>query len=254
MILFELKDQVDRKLSPKEVYADFDEKVMEMGWTEAKFLPFSFDISSNGKIIEREAEIPTPLEKKAPTPPATETDNQEASSDIAALVESGSISLGSNQKIVENKIVEKSLEEQIAAGLIELNPDQKVENGAIVQKTTADLIKEDRISLNKPFEYLDGEQIAIRSVADALKQGLIQTKAQAEEGLRLVRESIENDIANLFSTAHELKLTKDYMAWITDGQPAKDKRAVAYQEMQEKIKAVKQNHQATKEGLKKLLK
>ncbi len=252
MILFELKDQMDRKLSPQEVYADFDEKVMEMGWTEAKLLPFSFDISTSGEIIERKEATPTPIVEEAPASAVTETNDQEATLDVAALVESGTISLGSNQKIVENRIVEKSLEEQIAAGLIELSPNQKVENGEIVPKTKADFLKEELISLNEPFEYLDGEQIAVRSVADALEQGLIQTKVQAEEGLRLIRESIESEIAKLYSTSQELKLTKDYMAWITDGQPAQDKRATAYQDMQEKIKTVKQNYEATKEALKKL--
>lgn len=253
MILFQLPGQLDRKLSPKEVYADFDKKAMEMGWTEAAVSPLKFDISSNGEIVELQAEVPIALEEKPAVPPSIDTIEETTIPKIQSLIEDGTITIAANQKIVNNEIVEKTLVEQVAEGLIELNIDQKVEGERIVQKTAADLAKDGILTLNTPFEYLDDDQIAIRSVADALQEGLIQSKAHVQEGLRLIRESIENDISDLFTTSHELKLTKDYMDWITEGQPAKDKRAVAYREMQGKIEGVKQKYQATKEALKKEL-
>lgn len=126
-----------------------------------------------------------------------------------------------------------------------------MEKGKIVSKTQADLVAEGVIQLQEPYEYLKGDKIATRSVATALKSDMVKTKAQALEGLRRLRETIELQIAEVYTKSDELKRSKDYLAWIVDGRPDDDDRRLAYEEMQKTIGAIKRKYKKEKEELKK---
>lgn len=85
----------DAKNKAKVIYPEFDGKTMEFGYTDEDYLPADFHIDKNGKVLEW------------------------------------------------------TLEEKVKAGLPELGPHEKLVNGKIVEKTLTELVKEEQLTLDE---------------------------------------------------------------------------------------------------------
>lgn len=82
----------------REVYAGFDEKTMDIGWTDKTYIPASFTIDKNGKIVELRLE---------------------------EAVQAGHFQLAPDQKVEKGKIVSKTKSELIREGILKLEDVKK---------------------------------------------------------------------------------------------------------------------------------
>lgn len=123
---------LSQKLKPQEVYFQFDRTTMEIGKSDAAELPAHYTINRKGEIVE------LPLQ---------------------TLVNQGVVKLKPDEKVVENRIVPKTLAEKVAAGLIKLpshyklvgeGPDETVE-----EKTLSEQVREGLLTL-APFQRIVG--------------------------------------------------------------------------------------------------
>ena len=243
---------VDQQLSPQEVYYQFDPKIMELGRTDGS-LPELFHIEKNGDITEASLaeQVEAGIISLEPTQKIEGTRIVEKT--LTEQVEEERVRLAPTQKIDNEQIVEKTLEEQIGEGLIELAPTQKVKNDQIVEKPLKDQVTEGLLTLNEPFQFIKDNEIAVRTVQEALQEKLISTVEQCQLAQQMVNKEIELKIGEQFSPGYELKVAKAYMDWLREGQPADDPREQAYREMQAAIDTIKSDYRDIKDKVKALL-
>ncbi len=82
----------------KSVYPLFDPSKMELGWTRERHIPADFDIDEKGRIV------PIPVER---------------------LVSEGRVTPAPDQKVVNGRIVGKSIAELVTGGLLSLEEVKK---------------------------------------------------------------------------------------------------------------------------------
>ena len=144
------------------------------------------------------------------------------------------------------------IDEQGKLATISLDLTQKVVNNEIVAKTLQEQVNEGILSLDIPFEYIENNTIKLRTIQQVVDHNHITTQGEADAVLDRIRKSIDAGIAEQYSIGYEMKLTKAYMDWVVEGQPANDERATDYQAMQTHINGVKATYQAAKDTVKAL--
>lgn len=235
---------LDPKLDPKDIYADFDPKSMEIGWTNSIGIPEHFKINQNGEIVE------LTLKEKAAEGIIALSPNQKIENDQIIeiekteeeLVKEGVIKLSPHEKLEDGRIVPKPLEEKFKEGLIELAPHEKIENGQIVQKNIQEQVDEGLILLNEPFEYADGDERKERPIREVVEGDYLKTLKQCQEALKVMDNEIEEKVSEKYSPGYELKLTKRYMEWVIESKPQNDSREQKYLEMQSYIEEIKKEY------------
>jgi hypothetical protein len=126
-----------------------------------------------------------------------------------------------------NEIIELSPMEQIEAGLVSVE--------ALLQR------------------YVGDAQSLKTSMEELLANKLINTVAQGQAMLDALAKAVEQRISQAYNTSYELKIAKDFMTWLEDGQPPNDRREARYREMQAYIDGVKGEFSAIKEQVRQLV-
>lgn len=145
--------------SGKEIYEGFDERTMEVGWTDKRRIPIHFNIDQNGKIIELSLE---------------------------ELIEAGHLQLSPFQKFEKGKIVNKSRSELIQEGFLKL---EKVKEQSIMEYSAMALNKrrglvDDYKLLNAALDiYNDGLKEDYRATVKAFRDEFYRIKAQIEKAV-----------------------------------------------------------------------
>jgi len=193
---------LSQALKGTEVYVHFDPDTMEIGKIEGP-VPEAFEINTYGDIV------PTVVE---PEPKQEPIWNRPLEEQIAE----GYRTLNTNQKLTEvdgeTQIIEKSLEEQAAEGLL---------------------------MVNAPFERIENNEIIVLSLETVLEEGLLTTLDHCAQALNRLGMGLEESIYTLYPLGREMKITKNYLSWLKDGQPEEDPREEAFEQMQQEIGAIK---------------
>lgn len=172
------------KATPEEVYTDFDPDTMEIGKTGKSYIPEHFNINQRGEVVE------LTLKEK---------------------IDAGMLKLGAHQKLVKNKIVDKTIRELIKEKLVDLEnykkqiiqsysdlsftkrrevlPDYKLENAAlgIYDEETTSNIKATVQAFRKEFHRTKG----LIEKAKSLEE-LESVKVKFPKKLISVKKSIKN--------------------------------------------------------------
>ena len=213
-------------ITAMDVYAQFNAKTMEMAWTPGAAEPFPnyFRVAPN---------------------------HQAVALTLAEAVAAGHLRLQPQEKLVADRIVQKSNRELLAEGLIKLRPQQKLVDDQITDKTLREQIAEGLIKLNEPFEYInDKDEIECYTIAELVQKKRIDTRAVADQCLLELGQQLEEAIAQEYSAGYETKLTKDYLIWISDGKPADDRREQKFLTMQQRINAIRLQNKALRGQIK----
>ena len=136
----------------------------------------------------------------------------------------------------DGKLVEKSLTEKAQAGVLDFNPES--------------------IAASEECKAIEGKTQAIRIVLLGLQLKLLSSVKACDLALSLLDEETEQRIAEQYSLARELKITKAYMEWIEAGQPAETEGKnpqEQYQTMQQVINAIKADYNSVRAELKALI-
>ncbi len=110
--------------------------------------------------------------------------------------------------------------------------------------------------VNEPFSYLDHNQtIVTRSVTELIDHALLTTTELAQQALSQLNLTIETEIAQSFSPGYEMKLTHEYIAWLSEDQQKNnnDSRFKRYQSMLKKITTIRDKQQALANKIKALI-
>lgn len=180
-------------------------------------------------------------------------DNKIVKKSLEEQVHEGLISLEENEKIVNNTIVVKSLKEQVSEGILFLAENEKIVNNEIVPKTLEEQQKEGLIELDNLFQYIENNEIKIRSVEEVISNNLIKSQDDCSRVLQIISLNIEDRIVERYSNGYELKLTKDYTLWLSDGKPQNDKREDKFNEMSAYINSIRAEYKPLKDKVKKIL-
>lgn len=111
-------------------------------------------------------------------------------------------------------------------------------------------VAQGKISLRSPFEYLDGDNIAYRSLDEIVEHDAIQSREECEFCQEFIKQKIESEIESKYPIGKEMKLTKNYLAWLNEDKPKKDEREASYLNMQEDIDSIKQKYANSKDYVK----
>ena len=136
----------------------------------------------------------------------------------------------------DGKLVEKSLTEKAQAGVLDFNPES--------------------IAASEECKAIEGKTQAIRIVLLGLQLKLLSSVKACDLALSLLDEETERRIAEQYSLARELKITKAYMAWVQAGKPEDAEGQAtqeAYQTMERLIKLIKADYSAVRTLLKELI-
>lgn len=230
-----------QNLGNKEVYFKFDPKKMEIGKTDGS-LPEYFDINEKEEIVE--LTLPDLVERGFVKLESHQkiVNNKIVDKTVSELLKEGLLKLQPNQKIEKNQIVQKLLKELVDDGVVKLSPGQKVKGNEIVEKSLQEQVKEGIIKLNEPFEYVDGNEIKRYSGKQVIEKKLLKTKKQCDVAISMINGEIEQKIAEKYRPGNEMKITKDYLEWITVSEPANDERVLAYKKMQSDISKIKSEY------------
>jgi hypothetical protein len=124
---------LSQKLKGKAVYFQYDRATMEIGSTDAYELPSHFTINKKGAIVEFT---------------------------LQQLVDQGIMALAPDEKIVDNRIMHKTVAEKVAEGLIVLPPAYKIvgkgQDEKVVEKTLSEQVAEGLLTLS-PLQTIMGE-------------------------------------------------------------------------------------------------
>ena len=82
-----------------------------------------------------------------------------------------------------------------------------------------------------------------KSPANAAPERTIATSSHAKTR---VDDQIEAEIADKYTPGKELRLLKDYIEWLEDGQPKGDPREKEYKKMERAIKRIRDKHTTPK--------
>lgn len=222
-VIYKNPAPLSQKLCEQDVYADYDSKTMTILKTERENLPQFYEVKKGGTVVE--------LDKQQ-------------------QVKKGLIQLNDNQKIENNIILEKSMVEIAQEGTLSLGEYHHIEEDKIKMKSTKEMVEEGIILLREPFMYLEQGEIQRRTVAEVLSQKLLKTLPQYEMALELLKSETENSIVGQFSPGKELKITKEYLTWLKDGQPENDERENSYLKMEDSINKIKFKYADLKEQIK----
>ena len=130
---------LDHELTGQDVYFQFDPRRMEIVRSARRELPPHFEIK-DGELVE-----PPVLPEHGPHEKIV--DGKVVPKTLAEKVADGLIKIEPTHKVAGDRIVEKSAAEKVADGLIKLRPEEKVEGDAIVRKAARELLQEKRITL-----------------------------------------------------------------------------------------------------------
>ncbi|RPH32889.1 MAG: hypothetical protein EHM93_07535 [Bacteroidales bacterium] len=236
---------VAQNLNGKEVYYKFDPKKMEIGRTD-ELPPEYFDINKKGEIVGislsdlvKKGKVKLEKHQKVEK-------NQIIDKSVSELVAENLLILQPSQKVDKDKIVTKSLKEQVDEGIIKLSPNQKIKGNEIVDKSISEQVKEGIIKINEPFEYIDGNEIKRYTINELVEKKLLKTKMQCEIAVSMINDEIERKIFEKYSYGNEMKITKDYLDWLSESGSENDERAIAYKKMKSEIDIVKSEYKVLK--------
>ena len=127
----------------------------------------------------------------------------------------------------------KSIEEKAEAGDIRFDPE--ILKGYVDEEET-----------------LTSAIFPMRIVELGIRLGLIKTAAECGSAFKILDHDQENRLSEKYSPGLEIKLLKDYVAWIDEGKPKNDKRGKKYLEMSSHINALKKEYKSLRDRLKKI--
>lgn len=184
---------LEQKLKESEIYYLFDPATMEIGTTPSNRIPDHFKISKDGEIVELTLEEKIGMGIRVSLTPSQKiADNRIVSKTLSEQMAAGLITLAPTQRILidgkDERIVDKSLSEQVAEGLIKIPPTAKIvldekEGERIVEKTTAEQVQEGLIQLS-PNQKLEGQQIVEKTATELLKQNLLTLEEIKEKKIQ----------------------------------------------------------------------
>jgi hypothetical protein len=206
---------LSQDLKEKEVYYKFDQRTMEIGRTDRR-LPEHFEIDKEGIINELSLE---------------------------EQVKRKIITLSEDEAIIDNQMVKIPKDMKV----VTIGDKKEIVPLTLVEKKDKGILK-----LNEPFEFINESENKIerRTVFDVINQDLVKTKEDLKKAEEAISSGILREISKSFSRDLEIKLIKDNMDWITDGQPENDPRRARYVEMQKDIAAIKKKYEPLKQKLK----
>lgn len=105
----------------------------------------------------------------------------------------------------------------------------------LLSKSQAEELAE--VELQDPVYKLPRYRYHNRKVEEI--ENLFNTENKCILGLTTLKKKLADDIAAVYPVSRELKISKDYMNWIVEGQPLNDPRALVYQQMQTEIADLK---------------
>ncbi|MEM0998295.1 MAG: hypothetical protein AAGN35_14640 [Bacteroidota bacterium] len=263
--------------NPRHYFPAYDPTTMEWGWQESPELPPFFRIEPGHRIVPLTL-LEQVSEKLIELRPEEKiVDNQIVVKSLLEQQADGLLLLNKEYKIVDNDIVEKTLEEMLAEGSLTLAPDEKIENGEIMLKSlseqvrdgvvvlapderlegeeivflsVAEQVAQGLIVLDPVWEYLDGGQIKVRTVNEALEGGHLHSRLACEAALQRIYDQIEDSIRERYPSGYESKLTKAYLRWMQEGQPPNDERNRKFEQMEADISSLKATFRGLKDRLK----
>ena len=94
-----------------------------------------------------------------------------------------------------------------------------------------------------------------RSVTELIDHALLTTTELAQQALSQLNLTIETEIAQSFSPGYEMKLTHEYIAWLSEDQQKNnnDSRFKRYQSMLKKITTIRDKQQTLANKIKALI-
>ncbi len=97
------------------------------------------------------------------------------------------------------------------------------------------------IVVNDKLGKFQGKESQYRILKGKLRKKVAKKikQEELESALASLKVQVTEAISAQFDVNYELKVTKDYMEWLKDGQPPDDEREKKFTAMQEKINAVK---------------
>ncbi len=197
-------------LSGTEVYFHYDSKTMNIIETNEE-IPHNLDLGMQENQTSTE---PEKIGVNGPDSSLSETHNSENDLDprYRMIIEEGG-----------EKVVMKTMDEQLADGTL---------------------------NLDEPFEKLiDGEIVAI-SIHELLEKNLLVSSDQCIRATGKMNKRIDYLISLEYNPGYEMKITKNYLSWIKDGQPENDEREKVFNQMQETIESIKSEFADLKELIK----
>lgn len=214
-VVFEAEYEFDSSFDIHEVFPKYQPNSMQYAWYEGEELPEYFKVNDD-KII---------------------------SLTLVQAVEEGFLLLEDDQEVVNDKVVTLTPIEMVKSGRLKLGPKEKIVNGEVVQKSLKECVDEGIIIINEPFEFINNnDEIERRSLTELVDGGLIETNEDAETMLNILNKNLEKEIKNTYSSGYEMKVIKNCLDWVIDGQPEDDSRVVTYTKMRSDIEKVKERY------------
>lgn len=105
----------------------------------------------------------------------------------------------------------------------------------------------DKIATNGDYKEVG------KLVKKILSNDWIKTLDSGKAIIGFMDQCIENAIAVDYPIGYEMKLTKEYLSWLKEGNPENDSREEKYEAMQKRIDQIKSGLRASKEQLNTLL-
>ncbi len=103
--------------------------------------------------------------------------------------------------------------------------------------------------LDEPFEYLEDGEVVNASIEKVVEKGLMTTSEHCIKALNRLNKIMGHRISLEYNAGYEMKLTKNYLSWLKDGQPENDDREKDFNQMQETIDKIKEDHKELKQKI-----
>lgn len=150
-----------KSVSGEEVYSGFDAVTMEVGWTSKSYIPIYFDIDEDGEVVEIsvERQVSEGLRKLAPA-----------------------------QKLVDGRIVQKSLDELLTEGIVELGQlkGNKIETfSRLAFDLRQKLISDYQLNNAALGVYGEARRIAYQATVEAFRDEFYRLKTALEAAATL---------------------------------------------------------------------
>lgn len=144
------------------------------------------------------------------------------------------------------KIKPVSSQTLVEENIFHIPDDIVVKKNRLAQKPIKQMVEEGELTLNEPFEYIKNGMLHRRSLDEVIKRNVIKNLDQARITECKLKERIKAEIADRYSIAEEMKITKDFLAWMVEGKPGNDTREKKYLTMQESIRNLKSSYRKAK--------
>ena len=111
----------------------------------------------------------------------------------------------------------------------------------------------DLLERSEGVDEIEGASNAIKIVGLGLKLKLFKSIYDCQNAFKLLDDDLNQRILEKYSATAEVKLMKEYMDWLQEGQPENDKRQIKYKKMQDFVAPIKDSYKEVRQQLKAII-